>query len=1006
MKRKLCVLMMLAALVCAACFFSLHSYAYIDEYQFLADYRQITYNDSSGLPSCEINAMTQTSDGYIWIGTYKGLTRFDGTRFVTFGEKEGFTGNSVRVLFEDSKKRLWIGTNDDGVILYNHGKFTVYNTDSGIQSNSIRAIVEDNDGNIICGSSDGLFLISPADEIRKPKDKRASELYVVSLDIDEAGNMYAVSNAGQFYFYDVDRVFWDCSKMGGLGKYELTDVCAIDEKTVLLGTAEDVVIKAFIDIDNKKVSVEKYLTPNRTNTYKIYPDVNDSEKTWVCCQNGIGYFDSGMNFTAVDGLAIKSAVNNMFADYEGNYWISSTAYGVIELTKSVCTDYFFANNLETTPVNAVTEYYGEIYIGTDSGLTIVDVDGNQIHNELTGEIGSARVRSLYVDSSNLLWIATYSDGVFRYNGENSSYSRFSRKNGLIGNKARCFEELASGVMIVGTTDGISFIRDGRVLANTDLAQINSNYMLFPETFVLAVAEDDNGCLFVATDGNGIYAAAKDELIHISSADGLSGDVILRLCPDERGGGMFVGTGAGLDYITDDFQIKNLASFDNSSILDIRITDDSRVWLLTENEIYIINYDEIFGEFTPEVIGKSKGFSSNIASNAWNMITDDGDFWICCSGGINIVKTDISDDEVPFLPESAINSVSVDGEEMGSGKYEAITVDSKSLRVTIDAVVLAFGLDDDILVEYQLKGLEKEPVVEKLSKFRGSPVSYTNLSGGNYTFTIRTTDGKGNYGGTASVQINKEPAVYEEAWFLPLLFLGFAVMGAACTVITFRIVQRVHKKKQLEYRKITMEAVTTIANTIDAKDSYTRGHSVRVAIYSAEIARRMKQSKEFVENIYFMGLLHDIGKIGIPLEILNKKSKLTDEEYAVIKTHSQIGYEILKGFTAIPNAAIGARDHHERYDGKGYPNGLKGDEICLEARIICAADSYDAMASRRAYRDGLPKNLILSEFHKCRGSQFDPMIADIVIKMIEEDYFSTVVEDINAIPDIGDIYHIE
>lgn len=1006
MKRKLCVLMTLAALVCAACFFSIHSYAYIDEYQFLANYKQIIYNDSNGLPSCEINAMTQTSDGYIWIGTYKGLTRFDGTNFVTFGEKEGFTGNSVRVLFEDSRKRLWIGTNDDGVILYNHGKFTVYNTDSGIQSNSIRAIVEDKDGNIICGSSGGLFLISPADEIRTPKDKRAAELYVVSLDIDEAGNMYAVSNAGQFYFCNIDKAFFDYTKMGGLGKYELTDVCAIGEKTVLLGTTEDVVIKAYIDTENKNISIEEYPIPNRTNTYKIYPDSNDPEKTWICCQNGIGYFDSGMNFTAVDGLAINSAVKNMFADYEGNYWISSTVYGVLELTKSACTDFFFANNLETTPVNAVAEYYGEIYVGTDSGLIIDDIDGNRIYNELTGEIGDSRVRSLYVDSSNLLWIATYSEGVFRYNGEDDSYFRFNRENGLIGNKTRCFEELASGIMVVGTTDGISFIQDSRVLVNVDLAQINRNYMLFPETFVLSVAEDKNGNLFVATDGNGIYAATKGELTHFTSADGLSGDVILRLYPDDRGGGMFVGTGIGLDYITDDFQVKNVASFNNSSILDIKITDDNRVWLLTENEIYIINYDEIFGEFTPEVIGKSKGFSSNIASNAWNMITDDGDFWICCSGGINIVKTDISDDEVPFLPESAINSVSIDGEETGNGKYAPITVDSKALRVTIDAAVLAFGLDDDILVEYQLKGLEKEPVVEKLSKFRGSPISYTNLGGGNYTFTIRTTDGNGNYGDMISIQINKELAVYEEIWFFPLLFLGFTVMGAACTVIIFRIVQRVHRKKQLEYRKITMEAVTTIANTIDAKDSYTRGHSVRVAIYSAEIARRMKQSKEFVENIYFMGLLHDIGKIGIPLEILNKKSRLTDEEYAIIKTHSQIGYEILKGFTAIPNVAIGARDHHERYDGKGYPNGLKGDEICLEARIICAADSYDAMASKRAYRDGLPKNLILAEFHKCRGSQFDPMIADIVIKMIEEDYFSTVVDDINAIPDIGDIYHIE
>lgn len=1002
MKKALSVLVTMAAVICAIFVFSGNSSAYIDEYQFLANYKQIIYNDSNGLPSCEINTMIQTDDGYIWIGTYKGLTRFDGTNFVTFGPKDGFTGNSVRYLFEDSRKRLWIGTNDDGVILYFRGKFTVYSTKDGLPSNSIRAIIEDKDGNIVCGSSGGLFAISPTNEIILPKDKRAAELYVVSLDIDEGGNIYAVSNSGQFYFCNSDKTFFDFTAEGGLGDYELTDICAIDEKTVLLGTTGEKIIRAKINTDTNTVSIKPFNTPDRANTYKIYPDKNDPEKTWICCQNGIGYFDTEMNFTVVDGLAINSAVKNMFADYEGNYWLSSTVYGVLELTESACTDFFFANNLDSVPVNAVTEYDGMIYVGTDSGLIVDDIEGRRIENAISAAIGESRVRSLFVDNDNVLWIATYPEGVYCYDCKDNSIVHYTRDNGLIGNKSRCFELLESGVMVVGTTDGLSFIKDGKVLENSDLSKINRNYMSIPDTFVLSIVEDKNNTLFVGTDGNGIYAATKGEVTHFTSADGLSGDVVLRLCADNRGGGVFVGTGVGLDYISEDFEVKNVANFNNASILDIKIIDD-RLWLLTESEIYIIDRDSIFGDFTPQVIGKSKGFSSPIASNAWNMVTDD-ELWICCSGGVNIVKTDISDNGISFFPETAINGVSIDGVETGNGKYEPISVDSNALRVTINAAVLAYGLDDDILVEYQLEGLEKEPVVQKLSQFRAGPVSYTNLSGGKYTFTIRTTDGKGNYGSPTTIDINKELSVYEQPWFFPMLFLIFMIFGAGCSAIIFNVVQRVHRKKQLEYRKITMEAVTTIANTIDAKDRYTRGHSVRVAIYSAEIARRMKQSKEFVENIYFMGLLHDIGKIGVPLEILNKKSRLTQEEYEIVKTHSKTGYEILKGFTAIPNVAVGARDHHERVDGKGYPNGLKGNEICLEARIICAADAYDAMASKRAYRDGLSKNLILAQFYQCKGSQFDPDVADIVIKMIEEDYFSTVVDDINAIPDIGDIYH--
>ena len=121
MKKAFNALVAMAAVICAIFVFSGNASAYIDRYSFLANYKQIIYNDSNGLPSCEINTMIQTDDGYIWIGTYKGLTRFDGTNFVTFGPKDGFTGNSVRYLFEDSRKRLWIGTNDDGVILYFRG---------------------------------------------------------------------------------------------------------------------------------------------------------------------------------------------------------------------------------------------------------------------------------------------------------------------------------------------------------------------------------------------------------------------------------------------------------------------------------------------------------------------------------------------------------------------------------------------------------------------------------------------------------------------------------------------------------------------------------------------------------------------------------------------------------------------------------------------------------------------------------------------------------------------
>lgn len=185
-------------------------------------------------------------------------------------------------------------------------------------------------------------------------------------------------------------------------------------------------------------------------------------------------------------------------------------------------------------------------------------------------------------------------------------------------------------------------------------------------------------------------------------------------------------------------------------------------------------------------------------------------------------------------------------------------------------------------------------------------------------------------------------------------------------------------------KVSMQIVSSLSGAIDAKDTYTKGHSARVAEYAREIARQAGYSRKMQEDIYVMGLLHDVGKIGISDAIIGKTSKLTSEEYDIIKTHSEMGEKILAGITEFPKLVQGARSHHERYDGKGYPDGLAGEEIPLEARIIAVADAYDAMSSRRSYRNVLPQEQVRAEIEEGRGTQFDPKFADIMLRMIDAD----------------------
>ena len=192
------------------------------------------------------------------------------------------------------------------------------------------------------------------------------------------------------------------------------------------------------------------------------------------------------------------------------------------------------------------------------------------------------------------------------------------------------------------------------------------------------------------------------------------------------------------------------------------------------------------------------------------------------------------------------------------------------------------------------------------------------------------------------------------------------------------------KKTAQLESLSLHVVQTLAKTIDAKDAYTNGHSERVAKYSREIARRFGYDEDRQEEIYMMGLLHDVGKIGVPDTVINKPGRLTDEEYAQIKNHPVMGAEILATVSEMPNLVTGARWHHERYDGKGYPDGLKGEEIPEEARIIAVADAYDAMTSHRSYRDIIPQDHVKQEIEKCIGAQFDEKFAKIMLEMIEED----------------------
>lgn len=249
-------------------------------------------------------------------------------------------------------------------------------------------------------------------------------------------------------------------------------------------------------------------------------------------------------------------------------------------------------------------------------------------------------------------------------------------------------------------------------------------------------------------------------------------------------------------------------------------------------------------------------------------------------------------------------------------------------------------------------------------------------------------------------------IYKPTESFLFYFLLFAILVDVILFVIFCSIQisvikriRFYELRQKLDSDIIVQSFKTFANFVDAKDPYTKGHSLRVAHYAREIARRLNMTEHEQMEIFWEGLMHDVGKISIRDNILNKPSKLNDEEFLEIQSHTSKGYAMLNDFDAMPMLKEVAKSHHEHWDGSGYCEHLKGQEIPLEARIVCVSDSFDAMNSDRCYRKRLSKEQIIEEFSKKAGSHFDPKIAKIMISMIQQGFTSRI-ENIDTLNDIN------
>ncbi len=932
-------------------------------------YSSILYNGSNGLPTSEANAIAQTGDGFIWIGGYSGLTRYDGNEFYRYPSSTGIT--SVVCLFVDSEDRLWIGTNESGVAVLKDDEIRFYNDAQGMNY-SIRAIQEDKKGNLVVATTKGLMYIIPDEGLHFLEDPKLNKEYICDLVAASNGAIYGVTLSGLIFIIDDLRVvaFYSGADLG------VSDINCVfpdpmKKDRIFLGTNGSEVICGTLSedmADAETIDVSPLRTINSINYLGgLY---------WIASDSGIGFLDAGGTFVLTTGLPMTNSVEKVIRDYEGNLWFTSSRQGVMKVVENRFTDVFKRAGLSDRVVNSTCRFRENLYIGTDDGLLILDADSEVIHTPLTQYLDGARIRCIKEFGDGKIWFCTYSDkGLVCYDADAGTISSWGASEGMPSSRVRCLTRLSDGTMAVATNAGVAIFDGNGVTAVYDDRNGIGNLE------ILCIEQMSDGRLLVGSDGDGIYIIDGSRVSRLGRGDGLGSEVILRIKKDPSGELFWIITSNSLAFMRDG-TITTVKDFPYSNNFDLFFDDSDRIWILSSNGIYVSKRSDLLQNESIACVhyDSNNGLPAIATANSYSCLDADGTLYIAASTGVCSVKIFNEKTDTNRF-RLAVPFIQIDDRVVWLHGSLKVTVPSSCRRLSIRGILFTYSLNDP-LVSYWLEGFDDGPIYT--TKRELSSASYTNLSGGTYRFHLNlinpVTD---EIDQTLVLTIVKETAFYETVWFKALMIVAALAAVALVFILYYGKKTRKLLEKQKQNKEMINDLTTAFAKCIDSKDAYTNGHSFRVAKYASLLAEKLGKSKEEVEEVYNIALLHDIGKISIPDSILNKPGRLDDSEYAVMKQHPQRGFDILKDINIAPQLALGAGYHHEKYDGSGYPAGLKGDEIPEVAQIIAVADTFDAMYSTRPYRRKMQLSDVAAEIRKSAGTQLNPRVVEAFEQLLEE-----------------------
>ena len=931
-------------------------------------YEAILYSSNNGVTTGEANTVLQTDDGYIWIGGYGGLQKYDGVSFEYVSGTKNLDSYSIRSLYETKDKVFWVGSNEKGAFYLENDEFKQPEPEQNEKHKSVRCFKEDNYGRLWIGSSEGVGYI---------KDNKTydydltqfgysnSTFYTLTLDNNDI--LYGVDYNGNVVCIDTKDITKNPALISFEGAYAYSAE-VISDQTLYVGTNTSTIYH--ITNPGKANETRETLDAQELSSVNSICETAYNE-IWFCGDTGLGMIDE-------DGYHDYSYLNNathlkiIVEDYEHNIWVASSKYGVLHIRKTKISKIAGVPEINDVETYSICRYDDKYYVGTEIGLLVFDLKWNKLSSPLVDALEGKIIHHI-VSGGGKLYITTYYYGIYIYD---SATDTIETLTDLLDSRARCLLYTSDGTLVVGTNKSFEFIKDSEIIQS-----------LPSDIMILCLEEAKDGSILAGTNGRGIYKVTKNsenkyEYQEYIGVDKVSSGVILRVKNDSNTDNIFISCGYEVFYGNGDSYVQaNTPDFGNGSVVDFFIEDEN-IWIFRASGIIRLKKSEVLdlnNELkTIEYYSGKEGVPGPLPANSFNYY-DGHIFAICTVNGIGLLnESNVYKNNV--APKAEIASIIFSDGKAWNGE-DQVKLDKSLSKMTINLSALTYT-GTDVGIEYWLEGFDEGPTLYKRSEQHS--VEYTNLSAGTYIFHYRTQNSDGVYSDEHTITFIKSPRFQETLWFPFLVMVEtIIIVFVVFFVIAKARINRIKKKEQ-EYKEITDETIATISGAIDAKDPYTEGHSKRVADFSVKIGKKYGLNEDDCERLYYIALLHDIGKIGVPDDILKKPARLTDEEFQVIKQHTVAGGEILKNFTILKGVDEGAKYHHERYDGTGYCYGLKGEDIPLFARIISVADAYDAMNSSRCYRKALDLDIILGEIEKGKGRQFDPQLAELAIEILKEE----------------------